>query len=204
MKKHCIFIFGFGVLVVWVAYGIIIITHVFGGDVQKSGQFGDTFGALNTLFAGLAFVVLLATLKQQSHQIEETKQDVADERRFRLKLDLFDRRYLVYQATIDFIGNVIGNLKNESIDQSQMARFDSARSEAFFLFSGETDLLNYLEEVRKKSKDLAIWRSQPHGQGVGSEAATQRKKLTDWFFEELHGGARDKFVPHLALKRIDN
>lgn len=75
--------------------------------------------------------MVLATLIQQSQQIEETKRDVEDERRFRLKLNLYEKRFLVYQATVAFISNVIFDLSSDSINQEQMARFDTAATKLF-------------------------------------------------------------------------
>jgi hypothetical protein len=199
MKKCNVLAFCLAVFVVWFAYWIIIMTGVFKGDFQRSGQFGDSFGGLNTLFTGLAFVVVLATLFQQGHQIEETKRDIDDGRRFRLKLDLFDRRYRVYEATVNFVGTVIGDLKTEGIDQNTMTRFDSARSEAYFLFAEETDLLKYLEELRTKSSDYANWRAQAKGKGPGSEESKKRDKIQDELYEALRNGARQRFMPHLSF-----
>ena len=67
------------VLIVWVLY-LLVVPYLFQWDWDESGRFGDTFGALNALFTGLAFVVLLATLIQQSRKIDETKRDVEGER----------------------------------------------------------------------------------------------------------------------------
>ena len=85
---------------------------------------------------------MLVTLVQQSYQIEETKRDVEDGRRLRVMLDLFERRFRVYQATIDFIGNVM-DLSHDNISQEEIVHFDVARNEASFLFAGDIDLLNY-------------------------------------------------------------
>ncbi len=198
MKKNSIIKWCLLVFIVWAAYWIVIRCS-FNGDIGKSGQFGDTFGALNTLLTGLAFVVVLDTLIQQSQEIQETKRDAEDDRRLRLMLNLYDKRFRVYQATLIFISNVIFDLGSESIGQEQMARFDTARDEAYFLFAGETDLLNYLDELREKSKDYAIWRSQAKGKGVGSEESKQRDKINEWFYSQLHRGAKAKFVPYLSF-----
>jgi hypothetical protein len=42
-------------------------------------QFGETFGALNTLFTGWAFIVVLATLILQAKQIKETQRNLEEE-----------------------------------------------------------------------------------------------------------------------------
>ncbi len=85
-------------------------------------------------------------------------------------------------ANIDFIGNVIGNLSSDGTSQEQMVLFDAARSEAFFLFAGDTDLLNYLEELRSKSCDYAIFRSQAKGKVLESEDSKQRDMIGDCLY----------------------
>src|SRR5437899_1755976 len=94
------------VLFLWIAYWAIS-RYVFEGDLAKSGQFGDTFGAINALFTGWAFVVVLATLIQQSHQIEQIKRDSQEGREFRLRLDLYERRFRIFRVVSDFIGSVM-------------------------------------------------------------------------------------------------
>ena len=68
-----------GVLVVWGIYLAAVHCGV-GFDWASSGQFGDTFGGLNALFTGWAFVVVVATLFQQSRQIEEARSDIKEQR----------------------------------------------------------------------------------------------------------------------------
>jgi hypothetical protein len=52
------------VVVAWATYWAATM-YVFKDNPAKGGQFGDTFGCLNTLFTGLAFAVVLATLMDQ-------------------------------------------------------------------------------------------------------------------------------------------
>jgi len=196
-KKHITILCVSVVLVLWAAYWPIT-RFFFNGDFGKSGQFGDTFGALNALFTGLAFVVVLATLFQQSRQLEENKQDVKDDRRLRLKLDLYERRFRVYQATVDFIRNVL-DLSSDNISQEQMVSFETARNEASFLFAEDADLLSYLEQLRNMSQEYVNLKSQAKGKGVGSEESKQRDKINDQLYAQLRA-AKDKFVQHLAFR----
>ncbi|MDE4275597.1 putative phage abortive infection protein [Phaeobacter gallaeciensis] len=46
------------------------------GDFQSAGPFGDSYGALTSLFTGLAFVGLIVTLRQQKRQIEMQREDL--------------------------------------------------------------------------------------------------------------------------------
>jgi hypothetical protein len=183
------------VFAIWASYWLIV-RCVFAGDVGKSGQFGDTFGALNTLFAGWAFVAVLATMIQQWQQIGEAKREQEADRELRLRLDLYERRFRIYQATVDFIGSVVSN----GAHQAEVVQFDIARSEAFFLFAGDAALLNYLNELRQRAGDLQVWKSQAKEQASpSSEGATQRDKLIQWFHSQLEA-SRGKFVPHLSFR----
>jgi len=70
MKRLPQFVF-YGLVTTLISWGLYlpVVGHHFDWQWDKSGQFGDSFGALNTLFTGCAFVVVLATLIQQSAQI---------------------------------------------------------------------------------------------------------------------------------------
>jgi hypothetical protein len=73
-----------GVLALWAVY-LLVVGYFCGSDWLKRGQFGDTFGALNTLFTGWAFVGVVATLFLQSRQIEEAKRDIEEQREIQKK-----------------------------------------------------------------------------------------------------------------------
>ncbi|MCM3632950.1 hypothetical protein [Paenibacillus camelliae] len=69
IQKYGLFIL---VLVVWISY-IFIMRFFFKSDTDKNsaGTFGDMFGALNTLFTGLAFVGVVISLLQQNKALEQ-------------------------------------------------------------------------------------------------------------------------------------
>lgn len=50
-------------------------------DLTSLGTFGDSFGALNTLFSGMAFAGILVSIFQQSHEISEAKADLIIQRK---------------------------------------------------------------------------------------------------------------------------
>lgn len=52
-----------------------LVSWVAGGG-EKVGTFGDSFGALTSLFTGLAFVGLIITLRQQKAQIAMQREDL--------------------------------------------------------------------------------------------------------------------------------
>ena len=49
----------------WVLYGFLAANRL---GIAESGQWGDTFGALNALFTGMAFLGVIATLQDTSAQ----------------------------------------------------------------------------------------------------------------------------------------
>jgi hypothetical protein len=118
--------------------------------------------------------------------------------RDKLQLDRYEKRFRIYNATTDFISAVAWNVSG-NIGQEQVVKFDTAQSEAFFLFAGDADLLKFLDDLRQKAKDLALWKEQAKGQGVGSEASQEWEKLNNWFHDQLDA-AKHKFAPYLSFR----
>jgi hypothetical protein len=61
-------------LVIQATYFLILIRSV-NGNLTNSGTFGDSFGALNTTFTGLAFLGVLHSLALQRKQIRESQEE---------------------------------------------------------------------------------------------------------------------------------
>ena len=77
---------------VWsIIIGIILIGLLWGGswllidfNIENStnrGEFGDKFGAINSLFSGLAFLGLIVTLLFQKEELELQRQELAETRK---------------------------------------------------------------------------------------------------------------------------
>jgi hypothetical protein len=69
--------------------------------------------------------------------------------RNKLRLDLFDRRYKVYEATRKFLALI---LRNTRFQDSELTEFDLATSDAKFLF--RRDIVDWLAEIRAQALDL--------------------------------------------------
>jgi hypothetical protein len=77
--------------------------------------------------------------------------------RNKLRLDLFDRRYKVYDATRRFVRDSVQDFAH--IDQHLIV-FNDETSNAEFLF--DADVVNYLEQIRQRAQDRdAVWLSDP-------------------------------------------
>ncbi len=62
------------VVVIWgISAGLII---VFLSNWSDRGTFGDLFGAVNALFSGLAFAILIYTIILQREEIQENRKEI--------------------------------------------------------------------------------------------------------------------------------
>lgn len=74
-KWLCYFMWAIGfVLFVMFLAAFLIVQNIDGWD--KRGQFGDLFGVVNALFAGLAFAGLIITIRQQHLDLEYQRQAI--------------------------------------------------------------------------------------------------------------------------------
>ena len=87
MKEHRnLFLLITVVIITQIIYGFT--AHLIFGNWDKSGTFGDTFGAINSLFSALAFAALIYTiilqsqeLKLQKNELQLTRDQLADSAR---------------------------------------------------------------------------------------------------------------------------
>ena len=121
-----------------------------------------------TLFSGFAGGALGAIItyifqsrllnRQLGEQGRIANDNLAEQRRIagdKLRLDLFDRRYEVFEATRKFLKASIQDYSH--IDQ-HLRVFKDETSHAEFLFG--SDVLNYLEKVARAKDDDPIWLSK--------------------------------------------
>jgi hypothetical protein len=90
--------------------------------------------------------------------------------RTKLRLDLFDRRYKIYEATRTFLKLI---LRGTALSESELAEADLAFSEAVFLFG--SDVSEFLREIREQARHLPYDRS---GEAVHQRIAWMNKQLT--------------------------
>ena len=61
-----------------IIYGGLIIFKIYPFsefNIEKAGQFGDSFGIINTLFSGSAFIALVITIYLKQQDMRETKKE---------------------------------------------------------------------------------------------------------------------------------
>ena len=100
-----------------------------GASLEERGQFGDSFGMLNSLFTGLGFggvvVTLILQQRQLSQQEAEIKIQRAGEERRHYE-ETLHRLLGLYTQTLNELSAVKGGLKARSVLEGSIARAMSA------------------------------------------------------------------------------
>ena len=118
--------------------------------------------------------------------------------RNKLKLDLFDRRFAVYDAARTLIGRVItqSHAKNE-----QIFEFLGGTREAAFLL--DKQIAEYLfKELHHKASLLLTLHSELEGLPVGEERTKNiehRRQVRNWF-EQQYDVLDEKFSKYIQLE----
>lgn len=112
------------------------IVNYFFSDWTKSGTFGDTFGALNALFSGLAFTGVIVTILIQRTEL----------RNQRIELSL--QRSEMQETRKEFLLN-----RTTTLVYNQLDRFEKALGEFIIKNNGATyignDALSFLSENKE-------------------------------------------------------
>ncbi len=109
--------------------------------------------------------------------------------RQKLKLDLFDKRFAIFQASKKFIGQV---LTNEYTDKQVQREFLIATQGTRFIFNEKIRL--YIDSIWEKSQDLQEWSQNQ----TSSENSASRADHLKWFNAQLSEIERH-FSPYMQL-----
>ena len=108
----------------------------------------------------------------------------------KLKLDLYDRRLAVYEATMKF---VLGLSGNPAVDAENMRQYLIATRQATFLFDDET-----LPQYLKKLATEAIRLNRAINE-TDNTSPDPKWELLDWFSKQ-EKIIEEKFAPYLQLR----
>lgn len=142
-------------------------------------------GPITTLIVGLA-VVFIAW---QQWQVARSK----------LRLDLFDRRYKVYDATRKFLAGI---LRDATFTDSQLFEFYAGTSDTEFLFG--SDVVDYLAQIRKRALDMRLHQRTYEPMPVGDERSRHVQAEHDellWLTNQLTAMTKI-FTPYLGFSHI--
>ena len=113
----------------------------------------------------------------------------------KIKLDLFDRRYELFEKAWTFMSEVAQRGPGES----PMSPFSNVIPQASFLFGREIE--DYLQEATKKCAEL--WfinqKTRQSGNLMPPEDIQRYAELSQWFSNEASAGLKEKFSSYLSF-----
>ncbi|HCJ6473349.1 TPA: hypothetical protein NU703_003653, partial [Acinetobacter baumannii] len=110
-EKWFISLFIISIVIIWLVFPwcLTYLTDKFGWNIRSNGDsnfgtFGDTFGALNTLFSGLAFATLIITLILQRKELQLQRKAVQDQQlEIEKSNDIAEQQILITQQQADLL-----------------------------------------------------------------------------------------------------
>ena len=119
--------------------------------------------------------------------------------RNKLRLDLFDRRYKVYDATRKFLAMIV---RDATFSDSQLVEFVAGTSDAEFLFGSA--VVDYLAQIRKRALEMRTHRKVYEHMPVGHEHSRHVQTESDqllWLSEQITAMTKT-FTPYLGFSHI--
>jgi hypothetical protein len=141
--------------------------------------------SIATLFLSFAIVVIA----WQQWRIADNK----------LRLDLFDRRYKVYDATRKFLAVI---MREATFADSQLFEFYAGTSDAEFLFGA--DVVDYLGQIRKRALHMRTAQQLFEPLPVGDERSRHVLAAHDdlsWLSDQITA-MTEVFTPYLGFANV--
>ena len=116
----------------------------------------------------------------------------------KLKLDLFEKRYPIFQETWEIKSEVVmkgTRGKNYGLGNP----FSNFIPRARFLFGAEVEA--YLSTAVKKWTELHAFEGEREDPAAAAQNAEQVRQLKEWFFEQASTGLKKLFAPYLDFEK---
>ncbi|KCX14378.1 hypothetical protein J723_3418 [Acinetobacter sp. 1264765] len=157
------------IVLIWIIFPwcLSYLTDKFEWSIRNAGDtnfgtFGDTFGALNTLFSGLAFATLIITLFLQRRELELQRKTVKDQQiEIEKSNDIAEQQILITQQQADLL--------EKQIKEAQVQNF----------FNILFPLLNRKKTYYEIADELPVFGSSAYRDSIKNEST----------FKTLHMGA---------------
>ncbi|MES1190137.1 MAG: hypothetical protein ABUS47_03545 [Steroidobacter sp.] len=118
----------------------------------------------------------------------------------KLKLDLFDKRYLIFQKTWEIFSEVVRD-GTRAKSYGLATPFNNFLPQAAFLFG--TDIYTYLDQASKNWTELRGLEAEETAVTGSdkSENIARASELRQWFHDEASEGAKRTFEKYLSFER---
>ncbi len=157
------------------------------GNTSRDGANSSMtlFFSIGTLFLSVA----VAAIAWQQWRVADN----------RLRLDLFDRRYKIYDAARKFLAVII---REAAFTNSELIEFNIGTSDAEFLF--RADVVDYLSQIRKHAVHMQtaqrIFEPLPVGKERSRHVQAQHDDLV-WLTDQITELPK-MFAPYLGFANI--
>jgi hypothetical protein len=114
------------------------------------------------------------------------------------RLDLFEKRYSIYNSSIEFISKIVSNAK---ITNDELFSFLRNTRDRDFLFAD--DIKKYLNELYSRALELYSLENKLKSEPVGEQRNSdcdEESELLKWFSSQ-YDIARIKFGKYLSIKK---
>ena len=102
---------------------------------------------------------------------------------YRFRLDLFDKRFAIYEAIIDFILSIRGGGK---VSDEALSAFKDKTLPTRFLFND--DIAEYITEIKEKAIDVQTYSAEVKGMPEGKERIETLRQSSDarkWLYKQI-------------------
>jgi hypothetical protein len=120
--------------------------------------------------------------------------------RLKIKLEMFEKRYIVYQGVKDFI---LSAMREANLSNDDFFKLNEETQDAFFLFDKRVD--KYIDELRSKGSRLRCLNERLSDQSLPigeerSKLAEEDAELNTWFGNQLLE-SKQVFKKHLRVSQ---
>lgn len=116
----------------------------------------------------------------------------------KLKLDLFEKRYPIFQQTWEIMSEVVMKGTREK-NYGLSHPFASFMPQARFLFGKEVDA--YLSDAVSKWAELHGYEGEREDRHAAAQHAARVRELKNWFHEQASTGLKALFGPYLDFEK---
>lgn len=123
--------------------------------------------------------------------------------RYKLKLDLYKKRFDVFNSTKCLLGKII---RNGDVTNDELLDFLRSTDEAIFLF--KQDISDYLKELYQESLNLQRYEKRIHSSDFSKIEVKEQEKILDkrgeifsWFTKQFEV-CQQKFGEYLNFENI--
>jgi hypothetical protein len=155
-----------------------------------------TCGPLNiALVQGIPAALVTLTVGIVAGLIAHRQAAVAEGK---LKLDLFEKRYSIFQETWEIMSEVVMKGTREK-NYGLSHPFANFTPRARFLFGPE--VAEYLSQGTRKWIDLHAFEGERDDLAAAAQNAEQVSQLKNWFHEQASTGLKELFAPYLDFEK---